>query len=306
MFDDHVPEPKRSRWVTVMLLLLPAWLLGSGGLALWMYFHQAKKDAQVEMPRSAAPIDATEMDATMTKILRYIGERNSSSVEAAKGLKGIMSTIDGSLGPGNTGYHIERIPTTPVATGAWPIIMVQIRGKNEDAAPLVVVAPCDSVPGSTGAVDNASGVVATMAVARAMADVKPERTIVFAFIPHALDPAGPVDNTAKALKEALPTNAENLLVVQRLGVGEAKLTCLSQAATNPLAGHDDLANAKTGARGEYPLADRLADLKLPVAVLTSAYPPVPLSPDDAAPDSKALAESASQLQSVLWFLANRK
>jgi len=50
-------SPKRSRWVTLLLILLPLWLVGSGAGALWYYFHREKKQAQVTASGGARGVD---------------------------------------------------------------------------------------------------------------------------------------------------------------------------------------------------------------------------------------------------------
>jgi hypothetical protein len=305
VFDDNIPEQRRSRKMTILLVVLPLWLVASGGGALWLYFHQAKKDAEIEMSRVAKSISADDLDATMTKILTFIGERNTGSAQAGKSLGGMMSMIDGTLGPGNTGYGIERLPTPPTPAGAPAIVIAKIRGKEAHEKPIWVVTPCDSRIGSTGAVDNASGVAVTLSVARALAATIPGRSVYFAFVPHGIDTTGPVAETVKIFREHIAEPPGCVLVVERMDGGKFQVS--SRDSTNPALTLGDLAEATPIlVATDSPLALQLSDTRLPVALLTTQPPLDPADPDSKAPESARLAESAEGLKILILKLAERK
>src|SRR6478735_2186227 len=101
-------NPKRSRAITLLLVLLPLWLVGSGGGALWYYFHKQKKQALVEEERFAQAVSAPLMADDLRKIVEVIGERNASSETAKANLSRTAAMIEGLLGPGNTGYIVRK------------------------------------------------------------------------------------------------------------------------------------------------------------------------------------------------------
>jgi Zn-dependent M28 family amino/carboxypeptidase len=63
------------------------------------------------------------------------------------------------------------------------IVYATLAGKNA-AEPFVVGAHYDSVIGSPGANDNASGVAAVLELARMLKDAAPERSVIFVFFPN--------------------------------------------------------------------------------------------------------------------------
>jgi len=118
--------------------------------------------------------DALERDLTI--LGHDIGERNVSQryeqlVEAAL-------FIERSLQ--DAGYEIRRQEFSVNDQPVWNID-VECTGSRHPEEIVVVGAHYDTVPGSPGANDNGSAVVANLALARSFADATPERTIRFAF-----------------------------------------------------------------------------------------------------------------------------
>jgi Zn-dependent M28 family amino/carboxypeptidase len=76
------------------------------------------------------------------------------------------------------GYKVEKQPYV-VDGVVCENLSVEIRGTAKPAEIVVIGAHYDSVDGSPGADDNASGVAALLALARRMRDAKPARTLRF-------------------------------------------------------------------------------------------------------------------------------
>jgi hypothetical protein len=210
---------RRPRWVTFMLVLLPLWLLASGGGALWYYFHLERKDARVEQERFAQAVSAPLLADDLRKIIEVIGERNTSSAAAAEGLSRTASMIEGLLGPSNTGYAVRRNR----GPADWPLLQVTLNGSNPTAPAIWVVTSYDSRPGSRGAEANASGLAATLAAAQALARDKLTAPVHFVFLPHANDPESPIVETAAEFLQITKSAgaAKALLCVESMGAGEA-------------------------------------------------------------------------------------
>lgn len=226
-------SPRRSRWVTVLLVLLPVWLLASGAGALWYYFHRERKEAMVEQERFAQAVSATLLADDLKKVVEVIGERNRSSPAAAEGLSRTASMIEGLLGPSNTGYAVRRTR----GPAEWPILQVTIGGSNPTAAGVWVVTSYDSRPGSRGAEANASGLAATLAAAQGLAADKPISPIHFVFLPHANDPESPIVDTAAAFLQLTKSTAgapKAVLCVESMGAGEALWLSSRDVAAQPL------------------------------------------------------------------------
>ncbi|MDP6469032.1 MAG: M20/M25/M40 family metallo-hydrolase [Pirellulaceae bacterium] len=105
-----------------------------------------------------------------------IGERNVSQRYAQ--LMEAAAFIERSLQ--EAGYEIRRQEFMVDEHTVWNID-VECTGCRHPDETVVVGAHYDTVPGSPGANDNGSAVVANLALARSFADVAPERTIRFAF-----------------------------------------------------------------------------------------------------------------------------
>ena len=158
-------------WIAVGLFIV-----GTGGLAGWM----------TSMPgRSIAwPIDAlSPQESDLAERLRsHVAaiasrERNLEHPEA---YEAAAAYLEGALAA--AGHAVRR---QPFEVGGRPArnLEVEIAGSSPGAGVIVVGAHYDSVHGSPGANDNASGVAATLELARLMTDFKPRlawRFVLFA------------------------------------------------------------------------------------------------------------------------------
>ncbi len=224
---------KRPRWTTCLLVLLPVWLLGSGAVALWYYFHLEKKEAQVEQERFAQAVSTPILADDLRKIVEVIGERNPSSETAAANLSRMASMIEGLLGPSNTGYPVRRTN----GPAKWPLLQVTLTGKNPTAPTVWVVTSFDSRAGSRGAEANATGLAATLAAAQALARDKPEVSIHFVFLPHSNDAESPTVETAAKLEKLVKaaSTPKAVLCVESMGADEALWLSTREASATPLA-----------------------------------------------------------------------
>lgn len=292
-----IESKRRSRWVTVLLVLLPLWLVGSGAGALWYYFHREKKQAQVEQERFAQSVSAPLMADDLRKLVEVIGERNASSEKAATGLSRTASMIEGLLGPSNTGYTVRKTK----GPAEWPILQATLAGKNPDSPAVWVVAPFDSRAGSRGAEANASGLAATLAAAQALAGDKPDAPIHFVFIPHANDAESPVVETAaKFVELAKPSGPPKaILCVEAMGAGETLWLSSRDVSATPLglvSGLGAVYGADVVCLGDdTDLASMLFEMNLP-AVRVSTRPLVTVGePDDRLPFGPTVAASTGRL-----------
>ena len=223
---------KRPVVVTLFLVLLPLWLLGSGGGALWYYFHREKKQALVEQLRFIQAVSAPLMADDLKKIVEVIGERNPSSATAAANLSRTAAMIEGLLGPSNTGYAVKKSN----GPADWPILQVTLTGKNPAAAVVWVITSYDSRAGSRGAEANATGLAATLATAQALAGDTPKFPVNFIFLPHSNDLGSPVLETAAKVRELVKSagNPKAVLCVEAMGAGEPLWLASRDVSATPL------------------------------------------------------------------------
>jgi hypothetical protein len=287
--------PKRSRWVTVLLVLLPLWLVGSGIGALWYYFHREKKQALVEQERFAQAVSAPLMEDDLRKLVEVIGERNASSEMAAANLSRTASMIEGLLGPSNTGYTVRKHK----GPAEWQTLQVTLAGKEAEAPAVWVLASYDSRAGSRGAEANATGLAATLAAAQALAHYKPNSPVHFVFLPHSNDAESPVVETAAKFAELPKSRAKAILCVEAMGAGEPLWLSsrdVSAAPLNLVSGLGAVYGADVVCLGDdTDLASMLFEMNLP-AVRVSTRPLVTAQePDERLPFAPTVAGSTGRL-----------
>jgi hypothetical protein len=298
--DGIAPEttdPRRPRWVTALLVILPLWLIASGIGAMWYYFIHEEKMERESQTRFARAVSEPMLADDLDKIVTLIGERNTTTEAAGIGLMRAASMIEGTLGPSNTGYKVRRERTDT----SWPMLVVTLEGRARAAPALWVVTSYDSPPGSAGAEANASGVAATLAAAQAVANDQPAINIHFAFLPHANDPSSPVFETTERLTRLMgdPSSVATVLSVEAMGAGES--LWLSSTAPDPMAlnlaeGLGEIRQPATSNPDSHPeLAETLSQLGFPAIRVSTRAVLTPDEADDAPPASATLAASAGRL-----------
>lgn len=151
--------------IAVALLLL-ALLLG----ALFVYASRRRAGSPNGAPAAAtAVVDGLRRDVTA---LCAIGERNTFHPE---NLHRAADLVERELAA--AGHRVERHSYETREGIRSDNLIVEIAGKSKDI--VVIGAHYDSVLGTVGADDNASGVAALLALARRFANHKPARTLRF-------------------------------------------------------------------------------------------------------------------------------
>jgi len=290
--------PKRPKWASVLLVVLPLWLVVSGGLAMWYFSGEGARRDHVEQERFAQAISAPMLADDLKKIVEIIGERNGASENAAKNLTRMASMIEGLLGPSNTGYTVRR----EKGPADWPLIRVTVAGQKPDSPAIWVISSYDSRPGSPGVEANATGMAATMAAAQALAGDTPEMNIHFVFLPHANDPDAPILETATMLKK-LAVSPKAVLCVEAMGAGEELWLSSRDTAAAPLGlvqGLGSVRGAEVVCLGEdTDPASVLFEMGLPAVRVATR--PVVLSDesDDKLPSPAVVAASTGRLVELI-------
>lgn len=124
--------------------------------------------------RSSWPLTLeAELRRDVDTLAARIGERN---LERPAGLAAAADFLHDSLA--SAGYAVER-QRYPVAGMTCDNLEAALAGSSRPREIIVVGAHYDSVAGSPGANDNASGVAALLALARRFAGSRPARTLRF-------------------------------------------------------------------------------------------------------------------------------
>lgn len=291
------PSPRRPRWVTVLLVLLPVWLIASGAAALWYYFHLERKESLVEQERFAQAVSAPLLADDLRKIIEVIGERNPSSESAAAGLSRTASMIEGLLGPSNTGYAVRRNR----GPADWPLLQVTLQGSDPKAPAVWVVTSYDSRLGSRGAEANASGLAATLAAAQALAGDKLASAVHFMFLPHVNDSESPIVDTAAGFLQITKSVGapKAMICVESMGAGESLWLSSRDVSALPLQlteGIGKVYGAEVICIGDdTDLASTLFEVGLP-AVRVATRPLVTAGePDEKLPFAPTVAASTGRL-----------
>jgi hypothetical protein len=290
--------PKRPKWLTVLLVVLPVWLLASGGVTLWILLHREGEQAKAEQQRFAQSVSIPMIADDLKKLVEIIGERNGASESAAKNLSRAASMIEGLLGPTNTGYAIRR----ERGPADWPLIQITLQGKKPELPAVWVLASYDSRPGSPGVEANATGLAATLAAAQALAGDSLGVNVHFVFLPHANDPESPVLETAAKFKQ-MAVSPKSVLCVEAMGAGEELWFSSRDVSTMPdtlIQGLGKIRGAEVICLGEdVDLASILFEMRLP-AVRVSTRPLVtPAEPDSRPALAPTVAASAGRLVELI-------
>lgn len=171
----------QARWYGIALAALPLGFVVLGLISFAIYFMKTDDD-RADAAGNAENAGIFRKDIELADLRTYIemlavkiGERN---VEEYKNLQQAATWLESALGPNNMGYKVER-QTYQVGGKDCHNIEVQIIGKTKPDEIVVVGAHYDSVVGTPGADDNASGVAALICLANAFVGSEPERTLRF-------------------------------------------------------------------------------------------------------------------------------
>lgn len=155
--------------IVVIGVLTSAWRL-----FLWMPGRRSRHATIVLDTKAAERCDILRRDLSM--LANDIGERNVS--RCYEQLQQSAGFIDQKLAA--AGYAVRRQEFTAGGKSVCNLD-VECTGALHPDEIVVVGAHYDTVPGSPGANDNGSAVVANLALARAFAEVVTSRTVRFAF-----------------------------------------------------------------------------------------------------------------------------
>ena len=214
-----------NRRVVWVLVILPLWLVVStlGGLWLWTQ----REDELHEPAKFVTEVSESGLAQELRTVLDRVGPRHTSSEAGRTGLRRMAAFIEGTLGPDNAGYRLDRVVGPPSDGDSWPLVLATLPGG--DASPLWVVAAYDQDPAGGGVEANASGVTSVLAVAQALAGEEPARPIVFAFLPHGYDPEAPLLPMIELLNRKRGEPGR-MLVVEAMGGGDRGLLASGRSA----------------------------------------------------------------------------
>ncbi len=297
-------SPRKIRAVQILIVALPLWLIGSGAFALYKYFEKQRLAELAEIKRFSQDISAENLEDNLRKIIQTIGERN---LKNPRSLAATSSMLRGSLGPSNTGFSPLLIKTTT----PFPIISCEIPGQSASLGPIWVITSYDSPPDSPGAEKNASGLVATLAVAEKLASSRLEKPIHFLLLPHANDPDSPVLETASIVANLIQNSADPTAIFCIEAMGDAERLILTSRdpeaiPTDAFAGLGEVKGAEITCLGDdFDLSSTLFELGLPAIRIATRPTLLPGEDDFAIPFAPTLAASTARLATLIRRLAEK-
>lgn len=180
MSEPRSPFP----WAKCLLVVIPSWLLISGGVGLYLHF-QSQKKAQEETPHAYRKnINARSIADDYQKITEVIKARHHQSEQGIQGLKRMAAMIEGALGPSNIGYEVHSIPGVEVAGQTLPLISVDVMKKHTPEETWLLI-PYDSDPTLPRGAETASSVAVGLALAQQMIGQTWKKNCRFLFFPGA-------------------------------------------------------------------------------------------------------------------------
>jgi len=174
MFES-MNAPTRPNWMLRVAFAAVVVALGVGFVSLWRMTQMPRQSYRG--PLSALSAEQRELAGRLSEHVRYlsvtIGERN---IHRAGSLQATTDYLCSNLA--QAGYAVSD---KPYAVDGHVVnnLEAQLVGSDGAAGVVVVGAHYDSVAGTVGADDNASGVAATLELARMLQGSKLRRTVRF-------------------------------------------------------------------------------------------------------------------------------
>ena len=160
----------------VGLVLIPAMAIF---YTEWLKPGQASRSdvhAQQYATMMRKPVSRKDLEHYVRVLAEDIGERHTGKME---NLRAAAYFIESSLGESNMGYRVQRQIYTVGVQEVWNLeVTVPGIGKSDEV--VVIGAHYDTVPGSPGADDNASGVGTLLCLANAF--IGSENTVALKFV----------------------------------------------------------------------------------------------------------------------------
>ncbi len=268
--------------VRFLILGLPIGLIGTGILAMFIYFKvDAVREERSNRVLVRRPLSGEDLQAHVRTLASGIGPRHAGLPEA---LLSTAKYIQSTLGPANLGSKVSRHEFEHAGQTYYNLLVDLPGAPGPRASEIVLVtANYDSAAASPGANSNATGIAAIMSLAQSFAGSASARTLRFAALVNETPPlAGTTASGSAAYAASLRIRQDNVVAVLSLeGLG-----CYSDAAgsqqfpAGPAAPFPDQGNflsliANTAMTPQLPgfTAEFITATRLPLEVETAAATP---------------------------------
>jgi hypothetical protein len=209
MERDARRSARRRALAAGCALLVPA-LLAAG---CWATLMPGKRHAGPLPPASAEQLAlARELERDVRRLAGEIGERNVLRPEALERARAFVRAELAAAGEPRELEHRHPLASGASGTGCFNV-WVELSGRELAHEIVVVGAHYDSVVGSPGANDNASGVAAVLALARRFAGRDLARTLRLAAFVNEEPPFFPGEMGSAALARASRERGEEVVAM---------------------------------------------------------------------------------------------
>lgn len=130
------PEPTRTSAIKIALVVIPALLILSICIALYLGANADQEESEPLIGEVTVP----EMADYLKKLDTMIGVRDVETVSGQKALRQVAAMSLGTLGPENLGYEIFKTQIDSAGGLLWPTIWVNA-GDRESKNPVVIAMP---------------------------------------------------------------------------------------------------------------------------------------------------------------------
>ena len=295
------------------IVLVPVWLLVSGGIGLWAHFHYEKKEQQEQKLAYRRAINEASLLDDFVKIADGIGARNLAQMNGVASLSRMSSMIDGALGVSNMGYEVKKIPGVEIDGRSLPIYTVDVL-RRETKEEIWIVVPYDSPADAPRGAASASALSVSFAVAQSLVGQPMESNVRFLYVPGAFASEHlRMDLLGKCQRLILLGDRAKQVLVLGSMLHAGSLSAVGQDATQPLFVQKNIPIAVVSA-AEYCMQD---DVRFSQLLLESGVPATeifaqadesidPSLEDSMTPPAKLIAAQAEQVLSLIKSLAQPK
>ena len=176
MFES-INAPSRPNWTLRFVLAIVSFAIGAGCVSLWRMTQMPMRSYKGALPPLSAEQSglASRLSEEVKYLSETIGERSNQRSES---LSATVQYLRGNLE--KAGYAVEQQDHL-IAGHVASNLEARLVGTQSAAGIIVVGAHYDSVGGTVGANDNASGVAAVLEVARLLKESHLRCTVRFVF-----------------------------------------------------------------------------------------------------------------------------
>ena len=203
-------QKEKGPWIwKAAIVFLPTGLAISAGIAMWMKVTGGTNDELIKLNYLASEFDSKALRDSVSKLEELVGERGYSGERAQVGLRRAASLIEGTIGPNNLGYKVERDTGSAYEGRIWKNYWIDSSESGGDGTVLLWA--------DYSSLQESGSVAALLSVAEWMRGRDFEKRIRLAFLHN--------EGEVAVVTSDLKANQEQLRIqVQGLGLGSQGLS----------------------------------------------------------------------------------